>query len=165
MAIFVNLKQYARFLGYLQFDKPYAKAISIVLSIFVTIGCIGICCTTLTYLLMEENDLHDQIQCVSSMFAVSLVIWIAGYFSYYKQHFLDEIDNMEMQIIAAERKHNTTCYQQTMAEFEDFTFKIILFVNMGLVIGAATIPPILTSYYNYYVKDMGAASFTGEPSK
>lgn len=165
MAIFVNLQHYARFLGFLLFNRPHARAISIFLRVLVVFGVGGIIVTTTAFLIWEENDIHDKSQCISSIFAISFVIWVVVYFSYYKQHILEAVASIDRKIKVAERRADATIYQKTNAEFEDFTAKMIIFVNGVLVIGTATIPVIITAYYNYYVKDMGEASFSGEPSK
>lgn len=167
MTIFENLKSYVRFLGYLRFDKPFADIISIVLSITVVCGVLGVFSTSLAYLVLEENiTIHDQVQCISSIFAIALVIWVIVIFAFNKQQFFRVIEDVEKQIRICERKYGSAIYKKANVEFESFTTKMIIFVNGILAIGTATIPVIFTSYYNYYVLNMGEASFvTSDPSK
>lgn len=167
MAIFKNLKIYVQFLGYLQFDKPYADITSIFLSVTVVCGVLGVFSTSLAYLILEEKiTIHEKVQCVSSIFAIALVIWVIVIFTINKQQFLRVIDHIEKQIKICERKYGSVIYKEANVEFERFTVKMVVFVNGFLAIGTATIPVIFTSYYNYYVLNMSEASFvTSDPSE
>lgn len=167
MAIFKTLKQYVRFLGILKFDKPHAQAIRIVLNIIVFVGVCGAFLTTTAHLFLEKNSsLEKQVQsgaaAVSYLYCIVLAITIWNE----KQQLFDMIDDIESQIEDRERKYGRTIYKEAIASVETLTIGLIIFLHVILTTVMGILPAMAVSYYNYYVRDMGEASFIESvPSK
>lgn len=167
MIVFINLKRYISFLAVLGFDRPHGRTIRIVLSIIVFIAICSPFSITAGHLFLEKDaSFEKQVQCGAAVLSLLYVVIVATIFSYWKQQFFGMVGDIEEQIEVRYCKYGRTIYKETSDAFETFTIRMILFLNVFLTILMGVIPATVASYYNYYVNDMGEASFIESvPSK
>lgn len=158
MAIFVELKLFLRYLGLLEFDGRNAALIAIILQTCVLSAILCGTAASLGYIIMEECTLGELIQCIGSSLALFYCGIVCVTFLFQKKRFLHMIDIIQAQIEERERKYGRTVYKQRSEEVEQLTIKVRYFINVALI-ALLIIPTSIVSYFNFYVKDKGPASF------
>lgn len=122
---------------------------------------------TLSVFYVEKNlNLQKQIQCATSVVSFCYVQAVIVAFVSSKEKFVYMIELMENQIAMRESNYDRPIYKKTSADFDSFTTKSILFLHLILSFALYFIPISIVSYYNYFVSDLGEASFIAAvPSK
>lgn len=160
MAIFVNLKQYSRFLGAIDFNRPNASSIRIVLNAIVIVVITVSILITSGFLIFERGaTLSKYIQCGATLVSLFYVSSVLIIFAFQKELLLGLIDDIEDMIADRERKFSRPKYNEITEKIEDFTIKAIIFMNVLIGFGMTILPTTIVSYYSYYVSGNGEASF------
>lgn len=159
MAIFMELKRFLRYLGFIDFDGPYAHLYAIFSKIFIIFTILGGIGMQAGYFILEENlTISKQIQCVVGIIGDLYCVVIFFTFSTQTKLFLDIIDVIEKRIEERERKFNRPIYKMRCDQVEFLTVMVRMLL-IGLIIAMLVVPTTIYSYFNYYVNDMGEDSF------
>lgn len=159
MAIFVKLKQFLRLIGFLEFNIRCSQILGTSLRIITLSVLLCGFSATLAYPILEEGaSLQEQIQSIAAALAYLYSTGILLIFECQKQQFHNIIENIEKKIKEREREFNHTVYKKSNSDFETLTIRMIIFINVFLVL-LLMLPTTIISYYNYYMNNMGEASF------
>lgn len=159
MAIFVELKHFLRYLGFLKFNIPQAHSIAITLQFGVIFAIICGTSASAAYLILEKDGtMGEQVQCIAAILAYIYCAIVFVAFSLRAQQFLGMIDIIEQRILTREREFNRTMYKKRCNEVENLTIKVKIFL-LGIIIALLIVPTTIVSYFNYFVNDMGEESF------
>lgn len=159
MEIFTRVKLLLRFVGLVQFDVPNAHIIALILKISVAFSIICAMSASAAFLITETEAPFDiQIQCFATIIVDVYGICTFAIFVVQIKNFIKVMKVLEDVIDERNRKYGRTIYAEINDEVEDFTMKVTTFV-------ASTVFPLFVvstsaiSYYNYYVRGRGEASF------
>lgn len=159
MAIFIEIKRFLRYIGLLELNLPYAHIIAIILQFATLITMILGTLPTFAYFLYEKDAvIGEKVQCVATTLAYFYVIVAFLIFCYRKDTFIGMIKTIEWKIHERERKYGRTVYREMSAEIGQLSAKVEFFMG-GIVIPLLIIPTLLVSYFDYFVREKGEASF------
>lgn len=159
MQIFTELKRFLRYVGLLEFNTPNAHKIAIILQTIALLVQIIVLLPTMAFLLFDKDAvLGDRIQCLATFLSYAYCVLVFSIFLFRKQEFLGMITVLERTIDERNRKYVRTVYTEMNDEVEQLSVKVKIFVG-GLVTPMLMTPPMVVSFFNYYVRDMGAESF------
>lgn len=166
MAIFIRLRQHLQCLGFIAFDVPHGATIRLSLNCLISQFSFVI---TLAFLVMEtEADFNTKVQCACSLMSIFYCASEIILFTLQKQTFFDLMENVQEINKSRKRKYGSivsTIYSVADTKLELFTSRLIFFVNVIIYIFSFSLTWSY-SYYNYYIKDMGADAFIPSvPSK
>lgn len=159
MELFIELKRFLRYLGFIEFDGPYARLYAILSKICIIIIIIGGIGMQAGYFILEKNlTISKQIQCIVGIIGDLYCVVVFFTFTTQTKLFLDIMEVIEKRIDERERKFNRPIYKLRCDQVEYLTVILRMFL-IGIIIVMLVVPTSIYSYFNYYVNGMGEESF------
>lgn len=159
MEIFIELKRFLRYIGLLDFKSPNSHKISFFLQVIVILVLsVGLLPTLAFVQFNKDAILGERIQCLATFISYSYCLLTFAIILCRKDEFIGLITVLERTMNDRERHYARTVYKEMNAEVEQLSRRVKLFV-CGVVTPLLMTPPMVISFFNYYVLDMGDESF------